>query len=173
MHPVRRHPDRVLIPVRASERDRLRTIAGLKRGYVQGQLSTRTFEARIAVAQASTSRAVLRSLLGDLQARWLALNALTLFRPDQPAAAVQLTVMVTRSPTDRVVIGRSRSCDIVVDAAAVSRRHAVLDRTSAGDWRLTDLESTNGTFVDGVRVNRAPVHVGAALRLGDAELHLA
>ena len=61
---------------------------------------------------------------------------------------------------DRVVLGRSRDCDVVVDDVNVSRRHAEL-RHEGGDWRVVDLGSTNG-----IRVNRRRVD-GARLRHGD------
>ncbi len=54
------------------------------------------------------------------------------------------------------VIGRSRECDIVVDDANVSRRHAEL-RPRGSAWVLTDLGSTNGTRLDGRRIERSEV----------------
>lgn len=53
-------------------------------------------------------------------------------------------------------IGRSRDCDIVVDDANVSRRHAEI-RPRGLAWVLTDLGSTNGTRLDGRRIDRPEV----------------
>jgi hypothetical protein len=50
-------------------------------------------------------------------------------------------------------IGRSRSCDIVLDDANVSRQHAEV-RPRGGSWTVADLGSTNGVTVNGVRVAR-------------------
>jgi len=50
-------------------------------------------------------------------------------------------------------IGRSRECEVVVDDANVSRRHAEL-RERGGAWVLTDLGSTNGTRLGGRRIER-------------------
>jgi len=58
-------------------------------------------------------------------------------------------------------LGRSRECDVVVDDANVSRRHAEL-RPRGGTWVLTDLGSTNGT-----RLNGRPIHATEVVRRGD------
>jgi pSer/pThr/pTyr-binding forkhead associated (FHA) protein len=58
-------------------------------------------------------------------------------------------------------IGRSRQCDIVIDDANVSRQHAEV-RPRGGSWVLNDLGSTNGSSVNGRRVQEAEV-----LRPGD------
>jgi hypothetical protein len=58
-------------------------------------------------------------------------------------------------------IGRSRDCEIVLDDAGASRRHAELRPDPAG-WALRDLGSTNG-----VRVNGRAIHGTQPLRQGD------
>ena len=58
-------------------------------------------------------------------------------------------------------LGRSRSCDVVLDDANVSRRHAEV-RPRGGGWFVADLDSTNGVAVNGVRIEQAH-----ALRPGD------
>jgi pSer/pThr/pTyr-binding forkhead associated (FHA) protein len=50
-----------------------------------------------------------------------------------------------------------------------SRRHAGFERVD-GQWYVTDLDSTNGTYVDGVQVQRAPIKAGSRVRLGDSIL---
>ena len=50
-------------------------------------------------------------------------------------------------------IGRSRSCDVVLGDANVSREHAEI-RPRGGGWTITDLGSTNGVAVNGARVDR-------------------
>lgn len=62
----------------------------------------------------------------------------------------------------RVAVGRHDGNDIVLDGDdRASRLHAVLDRVGGG-WCLTDLGSSNGTYVNGVRIT-----AGRALRHGD------
>ena len=70
---------------------------------------------------------------------------------------------------ERVVIGRSRECDIVVDDANVSRRHAEL-RLDAGGWRVVDLGSTNGIKVNRRRVDQAVLEHGDRITLGLTDL---
>jgi len=74
----------------------------------------------------------------------------------------------------RAVLGRDPGCDVVLDDASVSRRHALLVADGKGGCRLRDLASANGTFLDGVRIgqNGVPIPGGARLRFGDVELQL-
>ena len=66
---------------------------------------------------------------------------------------------------DPVVLGRQQGCDLVVRDARASRRH--LDLTPDGDvLRLRDLDSANGTYVDGVRVREAALQGGEEIRIG-------
>ena len=74
-----------------------------------------------------------------------------------------------------VRVGRAADNDLVVSQPRVSRYHAQL-RQVESTWLVYDLESTNGTFVDGLRVAAThPVRLSAAtrtLRLGDVELRV-
>jgi hypothetical protein len=70
---------------------------------------------------------------------------------------------------DPFVIGRSRECDLVLDDPNVSRRHAEL-REEGGSWWLVDLDSTNGTELNGKRVQRAKLADGDRIGLGELEL---
>ena len=53
----------------------------------------------------------------------------------------------------RRVLGRAPTCDVVIEDSHVSQQHAQLDVTPEGAW-LADLQSTNGTFVAGDRLQR-------------------
>lgn len=53
-----------------------------------------------------------------------------------------------------ILIGSAAECDVVIDDACVSRRHAVLALTGRG-FNVSDLDSTNGTFIDGARIREA------------------
>ncbi|MCP9484529.1 MAG: FHA domain-containing protein [Gaiellaceae bacterium MAG52_C11] len=69
----------------------------------------------------------------------------------------------------RAVLGRSKECDVQVPDANVSRRHAEL-REEGGSWWLVDLDSTNGTELNGKRVQRAKLADGDRIGLGELEL---
>ena len=70
-----------------------------------------------------------------------------------------------------VVLGRSRECDIVLDDRSVSRRHAELVRHGDG-FLLRDLDSTNGSAVNGKRIRESPVLPGDDITLGTVALTL-
>jgi ABC-type multidrug transport system ATPase subunit/pSer/pThr/pTyr-binding forkhead associated (FHA) protein len=73
-----------------------------------------------------------------------------------------------------VIIGRDGSrCDIVLAGATVSRCHVRLCRDAEGRYRLQDLHSTNGVFVNGARlVDAVALQEGDLIGLGTARPHL-
>jgi len=64
-----------------------------------------------------------------------------------------------------VMVGRDRTCAIVLTHPAVSRRHARITM-SGTSWVLEDLKSANGTFVNNTRVERAKLKAGDVVRFG-------
>src|SRR5438128_2550622 len=72
--------------------------------------------------------------------------------------------------TPVVNVGRADYNDLVISDGSVSTAHAKLQRRE-GVWVLVDLDSTNGTFVDGERVHgESPLAPGAVVRFGDVQL---
>jgi ABC-type multidrug transport system ATPase subunit len=69
------------------------------------------------------------------------------------------------------VIGRAPGCDVVLADPLVSRRHAEL-RPDGSGWRIVDLSSGNGTFVNGRRVAEAPVAADDIVGIGHSLLRL-
>ena len=64
-------------------------------------------------------------------------------------------------------IGRTPPADIVVPGSAVSRAHCLVE-LAADQLRVTDLNSTNGTYIDSKRIDRtATLEVGSVLRVGN------
>ena len=69
-------------------------------------------------------------------------------------------------------IGRTRSADVTLDDPSVSRRHALVVRTSQGALRALDDRSLNGLFVNGERVDWAPLRDGDELEIGRYRLYV-
>jgi DNA-binding NtrC family response regulator len=74
---------------------------------------------------------------------------------------------VVESATAR--IGTAEAVDVRLSDPAISRVHALLRKTASG-WMVDDQASTNGLFVDGVRVASAYLEQGSRLRLGATTL---
>jgi hypothetical protein len=66
-------------------------------------------------------------------------------------------------------LGRGLGNDVILEDTRVSRHHAQLRYRQRRFW-LTDLGSTNGTFVNGERVSEAPLRDGDVISLGGLEL---
>jgi ABC transport system ATP-binding/permease protein len=72
-------------------------------------------------------------------------------------------------PGSEKTIGRATRADFIVDANLVSRVHCRVAAGASG-LEVIDLDSTNGTFVNGQRVDRAPLRDGDRLGVGHVEL---
>jgi pSer/pThr/pTyr-binding forkhead associated (FHA) protein len=78
--------------------------------------------------------------------------------------------MTFRVPAGTVkTIGRATGAEFIVDAPLVSRLHCQLT-ASATALHVKDLDSTNGTFVNGARVQTAQLHAGDTLSVGRVDL---
>jgi hypothetical protein len=95
--------------------------------------------------------------------------------PSQPRSHA---ILLLQSPTGPKVIpvestlvtlGRGLGNDIILEDTRVSRHHAQLSYRNRRFW-LTDLGSTNGTFVNGERINEAALRSGDTCSLGGLEL---
>lgn len=73
-------------------------------------------------------------------------------------------LFVARLRQTRTRIGRVDDCDVVLADDAVSRSHCLLDARDDG-WEVID-RSSNGTFLNGERVKRAPVGHGDRIGIG-------
>ncbi len=70
---------------------------------------------------------------------------------------------------ERMVIGRLKACDICLGDVNASREHAAVEREGMG-WALADMGSTNGTLVNGERVDRVRLRDGDVITIGVSEL---
>ena len=88
---------------------------------------------------------------------------------DGPDRDLELVIDGTQS--NRVLVGQGTSCDMRLTDPKVSRRHAAFDVGELG-LRIIDLESRNGTFVSGVRVDGATLEGGEMIRIGNSMLRV-
>lgn len=87
---------------------------------------------------------------------------LEVWRPDGGAQQVELEGDVT--------VGRGSDNDVVLDDPTVSRHHVVFERLAAG-WSVHDLNSTNGTFVNGEPLQGArPLYSDDQIQVGETKL---
>jgi len=68
------------------------------------------------------------------------------------------------------LIGKQLGCDLQIDDGYTSSQHAQIGMDHFGNCRLYDRGSTNGTFVNGVRITDHPLEHGNTLRIGSTEL---
>jgi hypothetical protein len=72
---------------------------------------------------------------------------------------------------DGMRIGRNDDNDVTISDGRVSRHHARIVAEGDG-FAIEDLHSSNGTFVDGAPVQRARLHAGASIVLGETVLEI-
>jgi DNA-binding NtrC family response regulator len=85
---------------------------------------------------------------------------------DGPDRGIELQL-----PHAGVVVGTERTCDVVLKDTFVSRRHCTIAPTQNG-FSITDLGSSNGTVIDGVRVTKVVAPPGVVLRIGKTLIQL-
>jgi len=72
-------------------------------------------------------------------------------------------------PGEKLVLGREQPVDLLVEDKAASRRHAQVYR-KGGKWYLKDLDSTNGTYLDGpLKGSERILWDGDVFKIGDWE----
>jgi DNA-binding NtrC family response regulator len=86
-------------------------------------------------------------------------TAVVWLRPDGETLTTWL------SGREELVVGRDADCDVRLDAAVISRRHARLRRTGRS-WFIEDLESRNGVSLNGEPVKQAALTKRAVIRIG-------
>jgi hypothetical protein len=93
-----------------------------------------------------------------------------------PSAAERIATVTVRGVDhdvvlrgDRAVVGRLNACEICLSDVNVSREHAIFERDDDG-WSIRDLGSTNGTLVNGKRVDHSHLRDGDVVVIGVTEL---
>jgi pSer/pThr/pTyr-binding forkhead associated (FHA) protein len=72
-------------------------------------------------------------------------------------------------PGMSLVLGRSRRCDVQLPSAEASRRHASIVDAADG-FEVRDLDSTNGTFVNGEAIEKRRLEPGDRIEIGSCAL---
>jgi two-component system response regulator HydG len=83
----------------------------------------------------------------------------------------QACLVIDRSSPSRVYVGTSPTCDLRLTDRRVSRRHLALELADEG-LRVSDLDSTNGTYVEGVRIFAVLLAGSQVVRLGETTLRV-
>ena len=78
---------------------------------------------------------------------------------------VDLQHGLTKLTNDKFIVGREPSCDLMIAEGAVSRQHARFEKLDHG-FQVTDLNSTNGTWVNGESVSQTMLQSGDRIRIG-------
>lgn len=71
---------------------------------------------------------------------------------------------------DVTTVGRHEASNLLLDDVSVSRHHAIFTRTASGRITLRDLNSLNGTYVNGVRVEETTLHSADEVQIGKFKL---
>jgi FHA domain len=170
--------------VLASGASRRRIARTLNAAYADGLLSEETFVSRL--DQLLDERVIdPRRLIGDLSFRraggWRDRLTTTLVglkgalmgsdgasrsEPEEVLLALDWS-----GDTGELLVGRHHGCDVVLDEPSVSRKHARLVFRD-GAWVLQDLESTNGTIINGAAIGRCALRPGDRLVLGNVRLRV-
>lgn len=75
--------------------------------------------------------------------------------------------LTLRLPSGAIkTLGRTARADFIIDAALVSRLHCRLTADRSDQLVVEDLESTNGTLVNGRKIDRAVLKIGDRLQVG-------
>jgi len=145
------------LPARAGRR----SLAGWLRG-TWSRVTGTAQEAREANAEPKSA--------GDGRERGARGRVLTAKLSASPGHRQPMPLEFPRGGGNQFRIGRDAGCDLAIPDMSVSRWHAQLERTADG-WLLSDLESTNGTRVNGWRVRgKVPVGPGDLVSFGSLDV---
>ncbi len=75
-------------------------------------------------------------------------------------------------PTQPVFLGRSARCDVSLPLPGVSQKHALFVCGPDGIWRVFDLQSTQGVYVNGERVPKARLEPDSRLHIAGCDLRV-
>lgn len=88
---------------------------------------------------------------------------------DKSLFAKEKAYKISLKSVNKIVVGRKKECDIVIASPLVSGRHLELVRNNS-DWALKDLNSTNGTCLNGERVTECNQISNKLITVGQCKL---
>jgi len=109
-----------------------------------------------------TMRVSRRAIVGDISVK---LQAYLEISPPVPGAPGHVDL-----DANPMVAGRNPDCELQLDIDNVSRRHARFYFLQ-DEYYLEDLESTNGTYVNGVEISRCALRSNDLIEIGDAKVY--
>jgi len=131
-------------PENPDEKDESEQLAQLRRGAYDNPDST--------------------SLIGPVEGRKLAVpigKALELEVIEGPRKGLKYIF-----PKGNIVLGRTSEADLFIDDDKISRKHAMIEAFARDQVFISDLASTNGTFINGMRVRSLKLKNGDEIRIG-------
>lgn len=145
---------------------------------VDASLTNLVAEIRSALSDRSTPPAFVRTVHGVGYAFAADATPIGPDRAADPAGSPRYWVVWQQRATvlsqEETIVGRDPTCGVWVDAAGVSRRHArirIPRNLDAGRALIEDLDSTNGTFLRGARIDGPePLENGDLVRIGRATI---
>jgi hypothetical protein len=146
----------------------------LQSAHGAGLLSDKTFAQRLEALRESVLIEP-RRLVGDLHMRdarpGLSRLKTLLWRLTPRASQLEILALDWEGATEELLVGRHLDCDVRLPGANVSRMHAHLTFRD-GRWIVRDLDSTNGTMLNGVRIGRSELRPGDELVIGSHRLRV-
>jgi FHA domain/Domain of unknown function (DUF1707) len=137
-------------------------------GWLRGTWSRVTGHA--SPGQAPEAHAARGRAQGTVTPARRAVRSLTTSMTAAPDRRQPFLLQFPRGGGEQFSIGRDAACDLAIADMTVSRLHAQLERTADG-WLISDLESTNGTRVNGWRVRgKIPVRAGDLVSFGSLDV---
>jgi two-component system, cell cycle response regulator len=112
------------------------------------------------MAEDKTAVHSIKDLLGEAQKKNAAY--LIVISARSPATVGRMT----KIEKGELVMGRSPDLGMQVDDDGISRRHCKVAQASNGHFQLVDLGSTNGTYLNGIKVNVATLQDGDKIQIG-------
>jgi Domain of unknown function (DUF1707)/FHA domain len=139
--------------VRVSDAERERALVRLREAMATGRLSDSTFIRRVDLTLRARTRAELSSVLADLPSLGHSVRTiLTRVLPPRRTDSDDPRLRLPSTAEQPIRIGRGLAVGLRVGHSTVSRIHAELMNYGPGRWMVRDLGSTNGTYLNGVRI---------------------